>query len=72
MISMKTIVEEDSIDQILFFVVDIFKEEATLFIPNDTVKTIAFKSFNITAKSDTITIPGLMSRKKQIIPSLKN
>lgn len=72
MISMKTIVKEDSIDQILFFVVDIFKEEATLFIPNDTVKTIAFKSFNITAKSDTITIPGLMSRKKQIIPSLKN
>ena len=72
MIAMKTIVKEDSIDQILFFVVDIFKEEATLFIPNDTVKTIAFKSFNITAKSDTITIPGLMSRKKQIIPSLKN
>ncbi len=68
--SMKTVATEDGVDQVLLFVVDILKEEATLLVPNDLVKTLAEKSFGATVTGDAVVLPGIMSRKKQIIPSL--
>ncbi len=67
----KTVAAEDGVDEVLLFVVDILKEEATLLVPNDTVKTVAEKSFGATVTGDTVVLPGVMSRKKQIIPNLK-
>ncbi|WP_113912059.1 manganese-dependent inorganic pyrophosphatase [Roseovarius dicentrarchi] len=69
--SMQTVAAEDGVDQVLLFVVDILNEEATLLIPNDMVKSLAEKSFGVTPAGDTVVLPGVMSRKKQIIPSLK-
>jgi manganese-dependent inorganic pyrophosphatase len=69
--SMETVAAEDGADQVLLFVVDILKEEATLLVPNDLVKTVAEKSFGATVTGDTVVLPGIMSRKKQIIPNLK-
>ncbi|OIQ32263.1 MAG: manganese-dependent inorganic pyrophosphatase [Alphaproteobacteria bacterium MedPE-SWcel] len=66
-----TVQAEDGVDQVLLFVVDILKEEATLLVPNDLVKTVAEKSFGVTASGTTVVLPGVMSRKKQIIPNLK-
>ena len=54
----------------LLFVVDILKEEATLLVPNDLVKTVAEKSFGAKVDGDVVVLPGVMSRKKQIIPNL--
>jgi manganese-dependent inorganic pyrophosphatase len=71
MAAMKTVAAEDGADQVLLFVVDILKEEATLLVPNDLVKTLAEKSFGATVAGDTVVLPGIMSRKKQIIPALK-
>ncbi|MFU8778770.1 MAG: DHHA2 domain-containing protein, partial [Roseovarius sp.] len=34
------------------------------------VKTVAEKSFGATVSGDTVVLPGIMSRKKQIIPNL--
>lgn len=68
--TMTTVAAEDSVDQVLLFVVDILNEEATLLIPNDTVKTVAEKSFGAVVSGDTVVLPGVMSRKKQIIPNL--
>jgi manganese-dependent inorganic pyrophosphatase len=68
--SMKAVAAEDSVDQVLLFVVDILKEEATLLVPNDLVKAMAEKSFGATVSGDTVVLPGVMSRKKQIIPNL--
>ncbi len=67
----KTVAAEDGVDQVLLFVVDILKEEATLLVPNDLVKGVAEKSFGATVSGDTVVLPGIMSRKKQIIPNLK-
>jgi len=50
--------------------VDILREEATLLVPNELVKEVAAKSFSAAATGDCVVIPGLMSRKKQIIPNL--
>jgi manganese-dependent inorganic pyrophosphatase len=69
--SMTGVAEEDGADQVLLFVVDIIKEEATLLVPNDLVKQMAEASFGVTVTGDTVVLPGVMSRKKQIIPALK-
>ena len=68
---MGTVAEEDGVDQVLFFLVDILSEEAILFVPNDLVKGVAEKSFGVTVDSDLVSLPGVVSRKKQIIPALK-
>lgn len=69
--TMTTVAAEDGVDQVLLFVVDILNEEATLLVPNDLVKTLAEKSFGATVSGDAVVLPGIMSRKKQIIPNLK-
>ncbi len=68
--SMAEVAAEDGVDQVLLFVIDILNEEATLLVPNDLVRTIAEKSFGATITGDTVVLPGIMSRKKQIIPAL--
>ncbi len=70
MAAMQDVAAEDGADQVLLFVVDILNEEATLLVPNDLVKTLAEKSFGATVTGDTVVLPGIMSRKKQIIPAL--
>lgn len=70
MASMVDVAAEDGADQVLLFVVDILNEEATLLVPNDLVKSVAEKSFGATVTGDTVVLPGVMSRKKQIIPVL--
>ncbi|WP_171133277.1 MULTISPECIES: manganese-dependent inorganic pyrophosphatase [unclassified Ruegeria] len=69
--SMIDVASEDGVDQVLLFVVDILNEEATLLVPNDLVKTVAEKSFDAQVDGDAVVLPGIMSRKKQIIPNLK-
>ncbi len=69
--AMPAVAKEDGVDQVLLFVVDILSEEATLLIPNDLTKTLAEKSFDAKVSGDSVVLPGIMSRKKQIIPNLK-
>lgn len=71
MASMTEVAREDGADQVLLFVVDIIREEATLLVPNDLVRQLAEASFGCTVTGDTVVLPGIMSRKKQIIPALK-
>ena len=54
-----------------FFVVDILKVESTLFVPYEFVKKVAEKSFGVSVSDDSVLLPGVVSRKKQIIPNLK-
>ena len=65
------IATEADVDEVLFFVVDILKEEATVFTYNDRVKSVIEQSFAVTVESDTEVLPGIVSRKKQILPNLK-
>ena len=71
MAAMVDVAKEDGADQVLLFVVDILREEATLLVPNDLVRSLAEASFGVTVTGDTVVLPGVMSRKKQILPALK-
>lgn len=71
MSAMAAVASEDGVDQVLLFVVDILNEAATLLVPNELVKTVAEKSFEVNVSADTVVLQGIVSRKKQIIPALK-
>ena len=68
--SMDAAAEEDGSDAILLFVIDILNEEATLLVPNDLVRSVAEKTFSVRAENDALVLPGVVSRKKQIVPYL--
>ncbi|OIP77151.1 MAG: manganese-dependent inorganic pyrophosphatase [Parcubacteria group bacterium CG2_30_44_11] len=65
------VTEEHDVDDVLFFIVDILKEEATVLTYNELTKQIVEASFGVTVTGDTEVLPGIMSRKKQILPALK-
>ena len=70
--SIKEVIKEDGdIDDVLFFVVDILKEESIVFTYNDFIKEIIHISFGGSKDDDTAVLPKIVSRKKQIIPMLK-
>ncbi|WP_308915731.1 manganese-dependent inorganic pyrophosphatase [Jannaschia sp. LMIT008] len=69
--SMASVAVEDGVNQVLLFVVDILAEEATLLVPNPLVASVAKASFGVEPEGDTVVLPGVLSRKKQIIPVLK-
>ncbi|SDW23975.1 manganese-dependent inorganic pyrophosphatase [Roseicitreum antarcticum] len=71
MATMQTVAAEDGADQVLLFVIDILREEATVLVPNDLVKSLVEASFGAKVSGDLVVLPGIMSRKKQIIPNLK-
>ena len=71
MAAMAAVAKEDGADQVLLFVIDILNEEATLLVPNALVKQLAEASFGCTVTGDSVVLPGILSRKKQIIPALK-
>ncbi len=69
--AIKTILaEETDVDDVLFFIVDILNEEATVFTYSELTKSIIEKSFGVSVEGDLETLPGIVSRKKQILPAL--
>ena len=72
--AMKNIlVEETDTDAILFFATDILKEESTVIVYDQFTKDLVSASFDVQINENEITkvLPGIISRKKQIIPMLK-
>jgi manganese-dependent inorganic pyrophosphatase len=65
------IANESDVDDVLFFIVDIFREEATVLTYSDLTRQIIESSFGVTVEGDTEILPGILSRKKQILPALK-
>jgi manganese-dependent inorganic pyrophosphatase len=67
----EVIAEEREVDDVLFFIVDILKEEATVLTYSDLTKQIVAASFGVAVEGETEVLPGIVSRKKQILPALR-
>lgn len=65
------ICQEEGLAEAFLFIIDILNEEATLLVPNTATELMAQKSFGAKVNGDTVVLPGVVSRKKQIIPNLK-
>lgn len=62
--------EEKDIQDVLFIVVDILKEESIVFTYNEYTRNVISASFGVEVEGDTEVLPGIVSRKKQIVPAL--
>ena len=69
--AMPGVAAEDGADEVMLFIVDILNERSTLLVPNDFVRAVAAASFGVPVEGDSVVLPGIVSRKKQIIPALK-
>ncbi|MCY4462456.1 MAG: manganese-dependent inorganic pyrophosphatase [Albidovulum sp.] len=61
---------EDGFDLALVFVVDILAQNSVMLLPNEFARQVASKSFGAISTGDSVVLPGIVSRKKQIIPNL--
>lgn len=68
--AMRQVKEEQGLHSIFLMLTDIMKEGTELlFISNDP--SVVKKAFNVEPKGSEVWLPGVMSRKKQIIPNLE-
>lgn len=68
----ENIKQAEGLAGMMFFIVDIVKSEAHLFVTSDIETEIAKKAFNTDFDSEGIMhLPGVVSRKKQIAPMVE-
>jgi manganese-dependent inorganic pyrophosphatase len=68
----KDIIASEKIDDMLFFVVDILNESATYLSCSKSGSSLVEKAWKVSVGSDgTVNLPGVLSRKLQIIPALE-
>jgi len=71
-IAMQAKAKEENLDEVLLFVVDIINEAATFVSSSPSASKLIEKAFNAKVGADgTVVLPGVLSRKKQIIPKLE-
>ncbi len=69
--SMEKVKKAENLRLMFFFVIDILKSEASLMVTSDEEKDLAEKAFEKKFINGLMTLPGVVSRKKQIVPSLE-
>jgi len=70
--AMVEIKADEGLDDVLFFVVDILQEEATFVGASEEAGQLVAKAFDVTVTPElTALLPGVLSRKKQIMPCLE-
>jgi len=62
--------QASSLDYIFFMVVDIIRQDCKLYLIDEAEKELAQKVFGGRINDGTMELPGVVSRKKQIIPPL--
>lgn len=62
--------KEKKLNLIFFALVDILKRNSYLFLVEEKEKEVAQKAFKKKVKENLLFLPGVVSRKKQIIPSI--
>jgi manganese-dependent inorganic pyrophosphatase len=68
----KEIIASEKLDDMIFFVVDILNESATYVSCSKKGAALVERAWNVSLGPDgTVTLPGVLSRKKQIIPALE-
>jgi len=68
--ALRRLKKERSIELIFFAIVDILKQEAFMYIIGFEEEQIAKKAFRENIKENIMYLPGVVSRKKQMVPVL--
>lgn len=70
-LALAEIKSEEELDAAFLFVVDIIKSESTLIVPSEVEREIASKAYALPFKEETMELPGVVSRKKQMVPPIE-
>lgn len=62
---------EESLDGVLFYVVDILNTSSEVIAPSEFEKDVVSKAHNVSFTEETVKLPGVVSRKKQIAPNIE-
>ena len=63
--------KDESFDTMLLLLTDILTEGSQILVAGDATEVVE-KTFNVTLEDSTAFLPGVLSRKKQVIPPLTN
>ncbi len=69
--AMQEIKEEEKLDGFFFFIVDILNTESHLIVPGEFEVELAQKAFEGRFADKAMRLPGVVSRKKQMIPNIQ-
>ena len=64
--------ENDGLAGAFLFIVNIITGNATLIVPSDDERHIAETAFKVSFTGETVELPGIVSRKKQMAPFIEN
>jgi manganese-dependent inorganic pyrophosphatase len=69
--AMESVKKEQNLTGVLLFVVDILQSNAMLIVPTDHERALASKAFAVDFNQEWLELPGIVSRKKQIMPKFE-
>ena len=69
---MNSVKEEQGLDYVFFMLTNILEETTHLLICGDDAEGVIERGFDVTPEDKIAVLPGVMSRKKQMIPNLLN
>ena len=69
---LKHVAEDEEVDEVLLFVIDILNEQAVPVVASALGEMMVEGAFGVDLKeTEDVVLPGVVSRKKQIIPALQ-
>lgn len=63
--------EEEGLDMILFYIVDIINSSSQVIVTNEDEKNLVEKAHKVAFSGEDINLPGVVSRKKQMVPAIE-
>jgi manganese-dependent inorganic pyrophosphatase len=63
---MKELMAKDGLDFVTLMITDIITNSTELYVVGD--KTLTIKTFGMSEGAETVFLPNVVSRKKQIVP----
>lgn len=69
--AMTTLKQKEGSDYLFFYVVDILQNSSDLLAATDEEKQFAEQAYDTKFSGDTMSLPGVVSRKKQMVPNLE-
>ena len=67
---LKEVYEQHNLDMLFFMLTNILKQETTLLCEGAGAETLISTAFHEEAKDQIVVLPGVVSRKKQLIPTI--
>lgn len=68
---MLTLKTEENLDMFFFYIVDILNSSSEVLVTNEVEKAVIAKAYGTQFSSESIVLPGIVSRKKQMVPNIE-